>query len=89
MRKQQPTNIDNDDINLTASLAIKDAWRIGKISKMLNPDERILLVAVQSRTRPGGSLFTPNEIYATDRRIIIRDPYMLGIKETYLIFHTT
>ena len=48
---------------------------------MLNPDERILLVAVQSRIRPGSSLFTPNEIYATDRRIIIRDPYMLGIKE--------
>jgi hypothetical protein len=42
---------------------------------------KILLVAVQSRIRPGGSLFTPNEIYATDRRIIIRDPYMLGIKE--------
>jgi hypothetical protein len=29
---------------------------------MLNADERILLVAVQSRTRPGGSLFTPIEI---------------------------
>src|SRR5215204_1579021 len=41
----------------------------------------MLLVAVQSRIRPGDSLFTPNEIYATDRRIIIRDPYMLGIKE--------
>jgi hypothetical protein len=79
MRKQQPVNIGKvDDVNLTASLAIKDA---SKISKMLNPDERILLVAVQSRIKPGGSLFTPNEIYATDRRIIIRDPYMLGIKE--------
>jgi hypothetical protein len=81
MRKQQPINIDTDDVNLTASLAIKDAWQVRKISKMLNPDERILLVAIQSRIRPGGSLFTPNEIYATDRRIIIRDPYMLGIKE--------
>lgn len=81
MRKQQPINIDTDDVNLTASLAIKDAWQVRKISKMLNPDERILLVAIRSRIRPGGSLFTPNEIYATDRRIIIRDPYMLGIKE--------
>jgi hypothetical protein len=51
---------------------------------MLNPDERILLVAVQSRIRPGGSLFTPNQIYSTDRRIIIRDPYMLGIKENII-----
>ena len=35
----------------------------------------------QSRLKPGGSKFTPNIVYATDRRIIIRDPYMLGIKE--------
>ncbi|HEU4822302.1 MAG TPA: PH domain-containing protein [Nitrososphaeraceae archaeon] len=41
----------------------------------------MLHVAVQSRIRPGGTLFTPDEIYATDRRIIIRDPYMLGMKE--------
>jgi len=39
------------------------------------------LVARQSRIKPGGSLHTPNVIYATDRRLIIRDPYMLGIKE--------
>jgi hypothetical protein len=82
MRKQQPANIGKvDDSSLTASPSISDAWQTRKISKMLNPDERIVLVAVQSRIRPGGSLFTPNEIYATDRRIIIRDPYMLGIKE--------
>src|ERR671922_1335883 len=48
---------------------------------MLNPDEKVLLVARQSRIKPGGSLHTPNVIYATDRRIIIRDPYLLGIKE--------
>jgi hypothetical protein len=54
---------------------------IKKISEMLNPDEKVLLVARQSRIKPGGSHFTPNIIYATDRRIIVRDPYMLGIKE--------
>src|SRR5919108_1889662 len=82
MRKQRPVNISNvDGAGSVASLAIKGAWPVRKISKMLNPDERILLVAVQSRIKPGGSLFTPNQIYATDRRIIIRDPYMLGIKE--------
>jgi hypothetical protein len=48
---------------------------------MLNPDEKVFLVARQSRIKPGGSHFTPNIIYATDRRIIVRDPYMLGIKE--------
>jgi len=58
-----------------------DLEQISKVTEMLNPDEKVLLVAKQSRIKPGGSLHTPNIIYATDRRIIIRDPYMLGIKE--------
>jgi hypothetical protein len=58
-----------------------DLEEINKITEMLNPDEKVLLVARQSRIKPGGSLHTPNVIYATDRRLIIRDPYMLGIKE--------
>ncbi len=44
-------------------------------------NERLLLVAKESRIKPGGSYLTPNIVYATDRRIIIRDPYMLGLKE--------
>ena len=61
---------DEDELN-----AIK------KIANMLNPDEKVLLVATQSKILPGGSYFTPNTIYATDRRIILRDPSMLGLKE--------
>ena len=57
-----------------------DLDEINKITDMLNPDEKVLLVARQSKIKPGGSYLTPNTIYATDRRIIIRDPYMLGIK---------
>jgi Bacterial PH domain len=57
-----------------------DLEEINKITEMLNPDEKILLVAKQPRIKPGGSVHTPNIIYATDRRIIIRDPYMLGIR---------
>ncbi len=73
--KDDPSSIkkpftDNDDLD-----------DISKIAEMLNPDEKVLLVAKQSRIKPGGSHFTPNIIYATDRRIIVRDPYMLGIKE--------
>ena len=54
---------------------------IAKISHMLNPNEEVLVVARQSRLKPGGSKFTPNVIFATDRRIIIRDPSMLGLRE--------
>jgi hypothetical protein len=61
-----------------------DLDEINKITEILNPEESVLLVARQSRIKPGGSHFTPNIIYATDRRIIIRDPYMLGIKENVI-----
>jgi hypothetical protein len=67
--------------NMNKSITDKgDLEEINKINEMLNPDEKVLLVARQSKIKPGGSYFTPNTIYATDRRIIIRDPYMLGIK---------
>jgi len=58
-----------------------DLDEITKISDILNPDEKVLLVAKQSRIKPGGSKLTPNIVYATDKRIIIRDPYMLGMRE--------
>lgn len=53
---------------------------IKKIEKILNSDEKVLLVARQSRLMPGGSAVTPDNVIATDRRVIIRDPYMLGLK---------
>lgn len=58
-----------------------DYEEIEKIKEMLNPNEEVIMVARQSRILPGGSYITPNVIYATNRRIIMRDPYMLGIKE--------
>ena len=48
---------------------------------MLNSNEEIFVVARQSRLKPGGSHFTPNIVFATDRRIIIKDPSMLGLHE--------
>jgi hypothetical protein len=73
---------ENEKLPLNTHLTnSNDLEEISRITEMLNPDEKVLLVARQSRIKPGGSLHTPNVIYATDRRIIIRDPYMLGIKE--------
>ena len=59
----------------------EDFQEIEKIKEMLNPNESVIIVARQSKILPGGSYVTPNTIYATNNRIIIRDPYMLGIKE--------
>ena len=59
----------------------EDLDEIKKIAEMLNPNEEVFVVARQSRLKPGGSYFTPNIVFATDRRIIIKDPSMLGLHE--------
>lgn len=61
-----------------------DMGEIGRIQDVLNPNENVIIVARQSRILPGGSYITPNTIYATEKRLIIRDPYMLGIKENLI-----
>src|ERR671932_1363685 len=67
----------------TENITDKDELdEIRKIAKRLDQDEKVRLVAKQSRMRPGGSvLATPNIVFATDKRIIIRNPTMLGMRE--------
>jgi hypothetical protein len=75
--QQLPSNLTID----AATPDKDDLDEIGKISYMLNPHEEVFVVARQSRLKPGGSKFTPNVIFATDRRIIIKDPSMFGLRE--------
>jgi PH (Pleckstrin Homology) domain-containing protein/putative oligomerization/nucleic acid binding protein len=71
-----------EGVRFTTNLTSQgDLDEITKIGDILNRDEKVLLVAKQSRIKPGGSKLTPNIVYATDKRIIIRDPYMLGMRE--------
>lgn len=56
------------------------------IDKMLGEGEEVLLIAQQSRIYPGGSIVTPNNVYVTNRRVIYRNPSMLGIKKEFLDF---
>lgn len=51
-----------------------------EIKTMLLEGEQVLLVASQSQILPGGSLFTPNTVYITDRRVLFKDPKWLGLK---------
>jgi hypothetical protein len=59
----------------------EDLEEIREIAQMLNPNEQVFVVARQSSLKPGGSAFTPNIVFGTDRRIIIKDPTMLGLRE--------
>lgn len=65
----------------SSSLDPDEANEVLKISDLLDPDEKVLLVAKQSRIKPGGAFTTPNTVFATDRRLIIRNPTMLGMRE--------
>jgi Bacterial PH domain/Short C-terminal domain len=74
-RKEQPPSFTTDITDK------EDLEEIKEIAEMLNPNEEVIVVARQSRLKPGGSAFTPNIIFGTDRRIIIKDPSMLGLRE--------
>jgi hypothetical protein len=68
---------------ITDNITDKDELEeIRKIANRLGQDEKVRFVARQSRMKPGGSaLATPNIVFATDRRLIIRNPTMLGMRE--------
>jgi hypothetical protein len=59
----------------------EDQEEISKIVSRLDQDESVEIVAKQSKYKPGGSAVTPNTIFVTNKRVIIRNPTMLGARE--------
>jgi hypothetical protein len=74
---------DDSEIHFITNITDKDELEeIRRIANRLDPDEEVRFVAKQSRMKPGGSaLATPNIVFATDKRVIIRNPTMLGLRE--------
>jgi hypothetical protein len=56
---------------------------ISKINHRLDSDEKVEIVAKQSRIHPGGSATSPDIIFITNKRIIIKNPSLLGARENY------
>jgi len=56
---------------------------IEKIADRLEEGEKVLLVTRQTKSplKSGGSMFTPNTIIVTDKKIIIRNPSALGLRQ--------
>ena len=79
--KKDEQQLQSNLITDTSITDKDDLEEINKITHMLNPNEEVFVVARQSRLKPGGSKLTPNVVFATDRRIIIKDPSMLGLRE--------
>lgn len=79
--ESENTNHDGKNLCDVSSYHPEDQDEIRKILDHLDPDEKILYVVKQSRMKPGGALTSPNTVFATERRIIIRNPTMLGMRE--------
>ena len=71
------------DTEITDKKTLKE---IEKIADRLDDDEAVLEVAKQGRMNPGGAITTPNTIFATDKRLIIRNPTMLGARQNVEYF---
>ena len=55
---------------------------VKKIQDRLDPDESVIMFARQSRFKPGGAaIITPNTIFITEKRVVIRNPIRLGLGE--------
>ena len=72
---------ENTPTNASPDYHPDDVDDINKIQDHLEPGEKVLAVAKQSRFKPGGAFTSPNTVFATDRRLIIRNPTMLGMRE--------
>ncbi len=60
-----------------------------KIADRLDEDETVLMVIRQTKNpiKPGGSLFTPDTIFATTKKIIIRNPSAFGLRQNIEIYN--
>ena len=72
----------NNDVDFNTEITDESALKeIEKIAERLDEGEKVLEVAKQSRIKPGAALTSPNTVFATDRRLIIRNPTMFGARQ--------
>ena len=66
----------------------KQLSEIEKVADRLEADEEVLLVTKQTKNplKPGGSLFTPNAVIVTNKKLILRDPSALGLRQKLEVF---
>lgn len=60
-----------------------------KIAERLDEDEQVLMVIRQTKNplKPGSSLITPDTIFATTKKIIIRNPSAFGLRQNIEIYN--
>jgi hypothetical protein len=62
-------------------ISLRQLVLIEKIKHRIDNDEIVEIIARESKHRPGGSITGRDSIFVTNKRIIIRDPSILGARE--------
>ncbi len=60
---------------------------IKRISNRIGKDEKVIFVAKQSRFKPGGSKGSPDTLFVTTQRLIVRNPSMMGMRENFALIN--
>jgi len=73
---------NNPFANYTDITDFNKLTEIEKIVNRLDEGEKVIMVVRQTKNplKPGGSLFTPDTIFATTKKILIRNPSALGLR---------
>jgi len=68
--------------NFTDITDLNKLVEIENIVNRLDEGEKVIMVVRQTKNllKPGGSLFTPDTIFATTKKILIRNPSALGLR---------
>jgi hypothetical protein len=60
---------------------------IRRITNRVGKDEKVIFVAKQSRFKPGGSKGSPDTLFVTTQRLIVRNPSMMGMRENFALIN--
>jgi hypothetical protein len=83
-----PSGIDREEAGSTPSFITditdtNELEEIRRIANRLGKDEKVIFVAKQSRFKPGGSKGSPETLFVTSQRLIVRNPSMMGMRENF------
>ena len=82
-------NHDNDfegQLYDSREFSDKELEQVNKIRHRLDKGEQVQFIARHSKHRPGGSFTTPDTIFVTKKRFVIRDPSLLGVRENIVSY---
>jgi PH (Pleckstrin Homology) domain-containing protein/putative oligomerization/nucleic acid binding protein len=88
-----PSGIDREEEKGSTPAFITDITdkneleEIRRIASRLGKDEKVIFVAKQSRFKPGGSKGSPDTLFVTSQRLIVRNPSMMGMRENFALIN--